>query len=321
MHIAGKHRHILRNIAIWTFVIVAAVMALSYHFLNYALAPESYSDADAIARTKADCPWTATWVDSVVSSGALHDTIVVNSHAHALHARWITAPEPTDKVAMLLHGYKCQALSMLKIAYMFHHELGYNVVMPDLAAHGRSIGTHIGMGWNDRHDVMQWVNVANAMFGTDSAATRMVVMGISMGAATAMCVSGEEQPPCVKAYIEDCGYTSVWDEFAGEARKQFGLPEFPILYATSALCKLRYGWSFGEASALSMVKACKKPMLFIHGDSDKYVPTAMVKKLYNAKPGIKELWLTPGAGHDKSYMMYHEQYTQLVKRFLAQQGL
>ena len=44
----------------------------------------------------------------------------------------------------------------------------------------------------------------------------------------------------------------------------FGLPKFPLLYSASALCKLRYGWSFGEASALTQVAKCKLPMLFIH---------------------------------------------------------
>ena len=42
-------------------------------------------------------------------------------------------------------------------------------------------------------------------------------------------------------------------------------------------------------------------MLFIHGDADDYVPTWMVYPLYEAKPGEKELWLVPGAGHAYSY--------------------
>ena len=44
--------------------------------------------------------------------------------------------------------------------------------------------------WKDRLDVLQWMNIANEIFG-DS--TQMVVHGISMGGATTMMVSGEEQ--------------------------------------------------------------------------------------------------------------------------------
>ena len=52
------------------------------------------------------------------------------------------------------------------------------------------------MGWKDRWDVLQWMNIANEIFG-DS--TQMVVHGISMGGATTMMVSGEEQKPLSNA--------------------------------------------------------------------------------------------------------------------------
>ena len=65
----------------------------------------------------------------------------------------------------------------------------------------------------------------------------MVVHGISMGGATTMMVSGEEQQPFVKCFVEDCGYTSVWDEFSHELKSSFGLPPFPLMYTTSWLCE------------------------------------------------------------------------------------
>ena len=284
--------------------------------LKYALTPYRMTDSDAIEHVKSECPWTAAWVDSIIATGALHDTTITRADGAAMRAHWLRADSPTDRVAVLLHGYKCQGLAMLKVGYMFHHQLGYNILMPDLAAHGKSDGDAIGMGWLNRLDVLQWMDVANELFRGDSTTTSMVVMGISMGAATTMCVAGEKQQPYVKAFIEDCGYTSAWDEFAGEARKQFGLPPFPLLYTASGLCKLLNGWSFGEASPLNQVKKCTLPMLFIHGDKDDFVPTWMVKPLYEAKPGVKQLWLTPGAEHDRSYNMYPEEYASRVKAFL-----
>ena len=80
--------------------------------------------------------------------------------------------------------------------------------MPDLHACGKSEGEAIGMGWNDRLDVMRWLQT----FQTDT----MVVHGVSMGAATTMMLSSMQKPHGVKdiRFIEDCGYTSVWDEFS-----------------------------------------------------------------------------------------------------------
>ena len=126
----------------------------------------------------------------------------------------------------------------------------------------------------------------------------MVVHGISMGAATTMMVSGDVNQegnlmPFVKCFVEDCGYTSVWDEFRGELKGQFGLPAFPLLHTASLLCQLEYGWNFREASALKQVARCQLPMLFIHGESDTFVPTEMVYSLYKVKPGPKALWIAP----------------------------
>lgn len=155
--------------------------------------------------------------------------------------------------------------------------------------------------------------MANKIFGGH---TFTVIHGISMGAATTMMVSGEAQLPCIKCYIEDCGYTSAWDEFSYELKEMFHLPDFPILYGASTLCKIRFGWSFGECSALEQVKKCHKPMLFIHGDVDTYVPTRMVYPLYAAKPQPKELWLVKGATHAQSYHNERQAYTQKVNQFL-----
>ena len=101
------------------------------------------------------------------------------------------------------------------------------------------------MGWKDRLDVLQWTETADELFGrrhTDSVASRsteMVVHGISMGAATTMMVSGEVehgqyQQPFIKCFVEDCGYTSVWDEFRGELKEQFRPARLP----SSAYSKL-----------------------------------------------------------------------------------
>ena len=117
-------------------------------------------------------------------------------------------------------------------------------------------------------------------------------------------------------FIEDCGYTSVWDEFDGQLKEQFGLPAFPLLYTTSLLCRLRYGWSFGEASALNEVAKCPYPMLFIHGDKDTFVPTEMVYRLYDAKPEPKALWVVSDTEHAQSYMTHQAEYTVKVHDYL-----
>ena len=137
-----------------------------------------------------------------------------------------------------------------------------------------------------------------------------------MGATTAMNISGKEHSPQIVGYIEDCGYSSVWEELSGELKKQYGLGEFPLMYCSSLLCRLKYGWSFGEASSLEMVRRCTKPMLFIHGGNDDFVPTRMVYPLYEAKPQPKSIWVAEGSGHAASFTDYPDEYERRVKELL-----
>ena len=153
------------------------------------------------------------------------------------------------------------------------------------------------MGWLDRKDVLQWIDWVLAQ---DSEA-EIVLHGVSMGAATTMMTAGEDTPEQVKVFVEDCGYTSVWDIFSSELKLRFGLPEFPILYTASATARAKAGYGFKEASALQQVQNCEKPMLFIHGTADDFIPYEMMGTLYNAKPGTNKATLTAeGAGHGEA---------------------
>ena len=257
-------------------------------------------------------PELETWRDSLVQAGALKDTFIYTPDEARLHGYFVAASQPTSKTAVIVHGYTDNAIRMMMIGYLYNKDLGYNILLPDLRYSGLSDGEAFQMGWLDRKDVMQWMDVANEIFG-DS--TQMVVHGISMGGATTMMVSGEPQPEYVKCFVDDCGYTSVWDQFGKELKEQFGLPKFPLMHTASWLCDWKYGWNFAEASSLEQVKKCQLPMLFIHGDKDDYVSTWMVYDLYDAKPQPKELWIVPNADHATSYKLNKEAYTEKVKQF------
>ena len=232
------------------------------------------------------------------------------------HALFVRSPRAKGRTAVLVHGYCDNATRMLPIARIYNRELGANVLLPDLYAHGQSDGDAIQMGWKDRLDVLHWISLAPELFRTEADSMRLVVHGISMGAATTMCVSGEQTPQYVKCFVEDCGYTSVWDEFSNEISARFSLPDFPLMYTASWLVQAKYGWNFNEASPLKQVAKCQKPMLFIHGDNDTFVPTWMVYPLYEAKPQPKALWIAHGSKHADAYGDYKEEYTHRVLEFV-----
>ena len=205
------------------------------------------------------------------------------------------------------------AETMANYAKMFH-DLGYNVLVPDARGHGRSEGDYIGFGWPERKDYVQWIDKILAETGQSQ---QIVLYGVSMGAATVMMTSGEKLPNNVKAIIEDCGYSSVDEELAYQLKDMFNLPSFPLIQVTSLITKIRAGYFFGEASAVDQLTKNTKPMLFIHGDADTFVPYNMLAKVYAATKGPKEKYVVKGAEHAKAYQADPEKYQQTVKEFLA----
>ena len=298
-------------------VFAAATTYGSFYLVDYALksAPESHRKNWGKAMDW--YPELKPWLDSIKTEGAWSDTFAIMPDGLRAHAVCIKSRKAEGRTAVVVHGYTNNSIDMLHIARIYNKEMHYNVVLPDLHGHGLSQGDDIQMGWFDRLDVLKWIDLAPKMFATVADSMRLVVHGISMGAATTMCVSGEHTPDYVKCFVEDCGYTSAWDEFAHELRGRFSLPEFPLLYTASWLTQAKYGWSFKEASPLKQVAKCKKPMFFIHGDKDTFVPTWMVYPLYEAKPQPKQLWIAPGSEHAFAYRDHREEYIKKVEAFVG----
>ncbi len=312
-------KKILISVIVVLVIIVAGLCGAGYYMLNYSLGypqTERMTTAYWKQRVEKECPWVKGWMDSVYHNNQVKDTFIIMHSGYRAHAIYLKAPEKTNKTAIIVHGYKVRAEGMLHIAFLYNHEFGYNVLLPDLYGHGRSEGDHIQMGWNDRWDVLRWTEVANEIFA-DSVQTEQIVHGISMGAATVMALSGEKTPDYVKCFVEDCGFTSVRDEFKAQLKEQFGLPEFPLMDIASSICKLKYGWSFDEASQINQVRKSTKPMLFIHGDDDTFVPYVMLSQLYEAKTiGRKGVLVAENTAHALAYSKHRAEYTKAVKELL-----
>ena len=282
-------------------LLIIVLLGGSQYMLNYSLRPENRgknleSSWQYMFKTY---PYLKPWIDSLKQNQALKDTFIYSPDHVKLHAYYVASSRPTAKTAVIVHGYTDNAIRMMMIGYLYNKKLDFNILLPDLRDTGLSDGNAIQMGWLDRKDVTQWMEVANRIYG-DS--TSMVVHGISMGAATTMMVSGEPQPDYVKCFVEDCGYTSVWDQFFQRTESTIRLASIPVNVHRRLVMPAGIWMGVQRASALKQVARCHLPMFFIHGDKDDYVPTWMVYKLYEAKPQPKALWIVPEADHAHSYL-------------------
>ena len=228
-----------------------------------------------------------------------------------LHAYEVVNKKESKIWVIAVHGYTDSAYFMVQATKQFL-EYGYNILMPDLRAHGKSEGKYIGMGWLDRLDVIKWIDYLIATYGN----IKIILYGISMGAATVMMASGENLPSNVRMVIEDCGYTSVWDEFAYELKYLFHMPTFTELYNENIIKRIRDKYSLKKASSIKQIKKSKIPILFIHGDKDNFVPFYMLDKLYEVANCKKEKLVIKGAGHAEAQVVDTQKYWHTVRKFI-----
>ncbi|MCM0599652.1 alpha/beta hydrolase [Periweissella fabalis] len=231
-----------------------------------------------------------------------------------LDAWYVANPIKTNKTVVIAHGFAGNKARMAMYGQMFLN-LGYNVLIPDDRAAGQSDGNLIGFGWTDRKDYVRWIN----QVVEKNPQVEIAMFGVSMGGATTMMTAGEKLPNNVKVFIEDCGYDTVKNEIDFQAKSMYNLPvipRFPLVDIVSGISKLRAGYTYGEASSVAQLHKNHLPMLFIHGGDDKFVPTAMAYKNYEATQGPKELWIVPGAAHAMSFEKNPVKYAGKVQSFL-----
>lgn len=218
--------------------------------------------------------------------------------------------EDSKTYVISCHGFT--GMPSLNNIYSKHfYELGYNVLLPHLRAHGKSEHDYCTMGWLDRFDVIDWINYIIEK----NHDAKIILHGVSMGAATVMLTTGENLPENVICCIEDCGYTTLWEQYSVQLKEMFNLPTI-MLKLIYPIAKIKFGFSFKDVSPIEAVKKSKTPTLFIHGDKDDFVPFWMNYPLYSKAGCEKERLVIPGAAHAESVYLQPEMYWEGVTKFI-----
>lgn len=225
-----------------------------------------------------------------------------------------SANESNHRWVLILHGYTGWKEEMYPFAYWYHEE-GYHVIVPDLRCQGESEGDFIGMGWTDHYDCALWISY---ILSQDSEA-KIVVHGQSMGAATALMMTGEEDiSQNIAAVVSDCAYTDAYSMFGEKVKEWFHLPAFPLIDSACIALQLRGGYNLKNASAINAVQRSNTPTLFIHGDADAMISVDMTKELYEAAACRKKLLIIEGAGHAQSQDKEPDTYYGTIETFLKE---
>ena len=219
-------------------------------------------------------------------------------------------------IEILFHGYRGNAERDLCGGVERCFALGRNALIVDQRGSGSSEGRVVTFGIKERRDCLCWIDHVIKRFGAD---TKIIITGISMGAATVMMAAGEDLPKNVVCVLADCGYSSP-KEIIQKVMRDMHLPVGVVYPFVKLGARLFGGFDLEETSPMEAVKKSKVPIIFIHGDTDDFVPYGMSRALYEACASQKKLVPIAGAGHGLAFPMDKQTYLQSLVEFQEECG-
>ncbi len=211
-------------------------------------------------------------------------------------------------------------------------EHGYNVLLPDLRAHGRSGGTLFTLGFLEKEDLALTLAAAQDGFGVDTG--RIGIHSCSAGSSVALEFAADRP-----------GVGAIWLEspFA-DAREMARHYLSRATHVPPAMLALTSRWAVARAVArvrrelgadragpgldrldpLAAVARVTAPILLVHGEDDRLVPPRFTRRLAAALPPRSSVWNVAGAGHChhpdepevKAKMAYARKWEEFFRTFL-----
>ena len=240
---------------------------------------------------------------------------IINIKSHDginLVGRFYANPKKTNKTAILIHGYNSFGVREYCYTGFKYIDKGFNILIPDNRACGDSEGNICTFGQLESEDTKLWINKIVEKYPDGE----IFLQGSSLGGATVLLLSNQELPKNVKAIVSDCAYSSITREFKYMAKNVVGIPWFPFLYTVQHVFKKKTGCDFIYKSPLKSVSEAKLPILFIHGESDRFIPKEQCQELYDVCTSDKDILYVPEAGHVGAYVQGKDTYFNKVYSFL-----
>ena len=220
---------------------------------------------------------------------------------------------PDAPIEIMMHGYQGNLERDLSGGIFRALNIGHSVLLYDHRGSGLSDGNTLTFGINESRDCRGWIDYVLTKINPNA---KIILSGVSMGAATAMITSGyEDLPKNVVGVVADCGYTSAKDIIKKVVREMKLPPD--LLYPFIKLGARIFGkFDLDEFSPIEQVKKSRVATIFVHGDIDGFVPMEMSERNYDAcSSERKRLEIIKGAEHGLAYVVAGDGYLDLLKEF------
>ena len=298
--------------------LAAAVLMASYLCFRMAFyAPrKKLSDSEEIDIPEGEIyepfrPQMENWTREVRAMPREHFTIT-SFDGLTLHADFFEYA-PGAPMEIMFHGYRGSAERDLSGGVQRCFLLKRSVLLVDQRCSRRSQGDVITFGIREHRDCLSWLDFMVEHFGPDR---KIILTGISMGAATVMMAADKDLPSNVIGILADCGYTSPKDIICKVIRDMGISPALGYPFVKLG-AKLFGRFGLEEDSPEEALKNAKVPVIFYHGEDDDFVPCDMSRRNYAACASRKALITVSGAGHGLSYPVEPERYLKTLADFFG----
>jgi pimeloyl-ACP methyl ester carboxylesterase len=165
---------------------------------------------------------------------------------------------------------------------------GYDVVLPDLRAHGESGGKYVTWGCKEKDDIKR---IMDRLVKEKTVGDRIFVLGASLGGCVAVQYAAyDKRCRGVVALCPPAGCREV-------ARRILPMPTQAGLDARIACAGRMAGFNPSKASALAAAGELECPLILVHGYMDMIVPYQHSEAILQAAHEPKNLIVVPWADH------------------------
>ena len=207
---------------------------------------------------------------------------------------WYSQADSSRTCVIFFHGISANKSFLSKEASLFR-KWGYNVMLVDFRAHGRSGGNNSSFGVHETEEVQKSFEWARSN-GNDN----IILYGLSLGAGVCIkAVSENKVQP--KAIIADMPFGSLQQHLAAKARS-LGFPSEPFATLVTMWIGIERGFNGFNHKVSEYAKNVNCPILVQWGEKDSYVSRDEVNSVYrNLSSKEKNLVIYPAADH-QSYL-------------------
>jgi uncharacterized protein len=229
----------------------------------------------------------------------------------------------TQSTIIFVHGTRAnradQSAGLLNLSCELARH-GFAVLSFDMRGNGESPPAPLSLGYFEQRDILgavDFLRSGSLPYPQLGRPNVIVGWGLSMGGSALLLAAAQE--PSISAIVSDSAATDYISILQREVPKQSHLPP---LITPGALLAARaiYGIDYYAVRPVDVLaRLAPRPLFFIHGEADSYVPSSNIIDLAAAARSAPnanvQTWLVPGADHSQSYNTQPQEYISRVVAF------